>query len=96
MWGSDPKGLFSIKSAYEILATINRSSPDRRWNSVWQRQGPQRVRLFLWLAVHNRLLTNAERKRRHLCSDDVCTRCRVGAEDALHVLRDCSFARNIW
>ncbi|CAN1762528.1 Putative ribonuclease H protein At1g65750 [Linum perenne] len=96
IWGPDPKGLFSIKSAYEILAATDRSNSDQRWKSVWQWQGPNRVRFFLWLAVHSRLLTNSERRRRHLCIDDTCPRCRTGAEDIIHVLRDCPFARSIW
>ncbi|CAN1824010.1 Putative ribonuclease H protein At1g65750 [Linum perenne] len=96
IWGPDPKGLFSIKSAYEILAAIDRSVVDQRWKAVWNWQGLNRVRLFLWLAVHNRLLTNSERRRRHLCTDDICTRCRAGTEDVLHVLRDCPLAKSTW
>ncbi|CAN1250668.1 Putative ribonuclease H protein At1g65750, partial [Linum perenne] len=96
IWGPNPKGLFSIKSAYEILAATDRSNSDQRWKAFWNWQGPNRVRFFLWLAVHNRLLTNTKHMRRHLCNDDVCSRCRAGPEDTLHVLRDCSFAKSIW
>ncbi|CAN1851753.1 Putative ribonuclease H protein At1g65750 [Linum perenne] len=96
IWGPDPKGLFSIKSAYEILTATDRSIADQRWKSVWNWQGPNRVRFFLWLAVHNRLLTNSERRRRHLCNEDICSRCRTDTEDALHVLRDCPLAKSTW
>ncbi|CAN1786346.1 Putative ribonuclease H protein At1g65750 [Linum perenne] len=96
IWGPDPKGIFSIKSAYVILAATDRSNSDHRWKHVWNWQGPNRVRFFLWLAVHNRLLTNSERLRRHLCSNEICGRYRAGPEDTLHVLRDCPFAKSIW
>ncbi|CAN1292925.1 Putative ribonuclease H protein At1g65750 [Linum perenne] len=96
IWGPDPKGLFSIKSAYEILAATDRSNSDQRWKAVWEWQGPNRVRFILWLAVNKRLLTNTERMRRHLCIDDACSHCRGGPEDAIHVLGDCSFAKSIW
>ncbi|KAJ9159056.1 hypothetical protein P3X46_024587 [Hevea brasiliensis] len=66
------------------------------WNLVWSWPGPQRVRSFLWLALHNRLLTNQERARRHLCNVDTCD-IRLGhVETVLHVLRDCTIARRVW
>ncbi|CAN1130195.1 Putative ribonuclease H protein At1g65750, partial [Linum perenne] len=66
------------------------------WNTIWQWQGPNRVRFFLWLTTHNRLLTNAERNRIHLSDDDNCSRYKVAPDDTLHVLRDCYFARKLW
>ncbi|MBA0809502.1 hypothetical protein Gohar_025151, partial [Gossypium harknessii] len=58
--------------------------------------GPQRVRFFLWLALKQRLLTNAERARRGLGIDGVCQVCGHGSEDIMHVLRDCPATRDIW
>ncbi|CAN0899765.1 Putative ribonuclease H protein At1g65750 [Linum grandiflorum] len=46
----------------------------------------------MWLATHDRLLTNKERRRRHLTETGVCTRCNYPHEIVLHVLRDCPFA----
>ncbi|KAH1046741.1 hypothetical protein J1N35_037525 [Gossypium stocksii] len=34
------------------------------WKLIWNYQGPQRVRLFLWLVAKQRLYTNSERVRR--------------------------------
>ncbi|CAN1161396.1 Putative ribonuclease H protein At1g65750, partial [Linum perenne] len=96
IWGPDPKGLFSIKSAYEVLAASGEGGRDPVWSTVWHWQGPNRVRFFLWLAAHNRLLTNSERTRRHLTLDDACGRCRNNKEDLLHVLRDCQIAKSTW
>ncbi|CAN1152491.1 Putative ribonuclease H protein At1g65750, partial [Linum perenne] len=44
---------------------------------------------FIWLVAHDRILTNAERRRRHLTDIDDCQRCRGGTEDTLHVVSDC-------
>ncbi|CAN1779029.1 Putative ribonuclease H protein At1g65750 [Linum perenne] len=96
IWGPDPKGRFSIKSAYEVLVAASNESEGLLWKTVWRWQGPNRVRFFLWLTAHNRLLTNVERKRRHLSAEEYCDHCRDAVEDTLHVLRDCRFARKLW
>ncbi|KAG8497788.1 hypothetical protein CXB51_007049 [Gossypium anomalum] len=48
--------------------------------------GPDRVRL----------LTNSERFRRELGACSSCALCGHTNEDLAHVLRDCSFAKNVW
>ncbi|CAN1841569.1 hypothetical protein LINPERHAP1_LOCUS36531 [Linum perenne] len=45
--------------------------------------------------MHEKLLTNKERKRRHLTDDARCARCG-GEESSHHVLWDCPFAVSIW
>ncbi|CAN1815926.1 Putative ribonuclease H protein At1g65750 [Linum perenne] len=96
IWGPDPKGRFYVRSAYEILSTNNHESDEQVWKTIWQWNGPNRVRFFLWLAAHNHLLTNAERSRRHLSDDDVCSHCKTASGDTIHVLRDCRLARSFW
>ncbi|CAN0856924.1 Putative ribonuclease H protein At1g65750, partial [Linum grandiflorum] len=52
---------------------------------------------FLWLANHERLLTNSERSRRHLTSSADCHRCLALCESTLsHVFWDYSFTLAIW
>ncbi|XP_039044647.1 uncharacterized protein LOC120184195 [Hibiscus syriacus] len=34
---------------------------DASWSEIWALNVPRRIQTFLWLAVHGRLLTNAER-----------------------------------
>ncbi|CAN1791847.1 Putative ribonuclease H protein At1g65750 [Linum perenne] len=66
------------------------------WMSVWRWRAPNRIRHFLWLAIQQKLLTNDERRRRNMTSIADCEFCRHPTESALHVLRDCSFAREVW
>ncbi|CAN1189170.1 Putative ribonuclease H protein At1g65750, partial [Linum perenne] len=51
---------------------------------------------FLWLVAHNRLLTNSERRRRHLAEIGSCQVCPGQEESILHVLRDCPLASATW
>ncbi|KAJ8763628.1 hypothetical protein K2173_003100 [Erythroxylum novogranatense] len=50
----------------------------------------------MWLVVHDNLLTNWKRYSRHLASDPNCARCGASIESALHVLKDCLHAHQIW
>ncbi|CAA0818851.1 Polynucleotidyl transferase- ribonuclease H-like superfamily protein [Striga hermonthica] len=61
-----------------------------------KRSKPQWIRQFLWLAAHEKLLTNVERRRRHISDSPICTLCSRYEESILHCLRDCTGARQIW
>ncbi|KAL4398245.1 hypothetical protein AHAS_Ahas01G0272600 [Arachis hypogaea] len=63
--------------------------PNKNFQLVWNWQGPERIRTFLCLVTHNIILTNSEKRRRHLTNDDACPRCRCHEESTIHVLRDC-------
>ncbi|CAN1163714.1 Putative ribonuclease H protein At1g65750, partial [Linum perenne] len=45
---------------------------------------------------HDRLLTNHARKRRNLTDDARCHWCLHSDETVIHVIRDCSFAQEVW
>ncbi|CAN1257225.1 Putative ribonuclease H protein At1g65750, partial [Linum perenne] len=63
---------------------------------IWNWGGPSRIQFFLWLVSHEKLLTNLERKRRHMSQDSSCPRCGHSEESILHILRDCPFAVQVW
>ncbi|CAN1148241.1 Putative ribonuclease H protein At1g65750, partial [Linum perenne] len=62
------------------------------WKTIWRWKGPQRVRQFLWLVAHHRLLTNGERRRWHLTEIGACQVFPEQEETVLHVLWDCPLA----
>ncbi|CAL1397302.1 unnamed protein product [Linum trigynum] len=97
-WRFSSDGRFNFKTAYEFTAE-DAGAPNHRhpkWRAIWRAPVMQRTRTFLWLATHQRLLTNVERRRRHLTTDNSCKTCGGGPETTLHVLRDCPFARGVW
>ncbi|CAN1185257.1 Putative ribonuclease H protein At1g65750 [Linum perenne] len=96
VWGLEPNGKYSVKSGY-LMALGMAEEPNRaHWSTVWKWEGPQRIRQFLWIVSNNKLLTNAERYRRHMtdCSD--CGVCLATPETSLHFLRDCAVSREVW
>ncbi|CAN1810690.1 Putative ribonuclease H protein At1g65750 [Linum perenne] len=96
VWGCESNGKFSINSAYDLITRPVNPRPLVDWKRIWQWVGPNRVKHFLWLASHGKLLTNAERMRRHMAVNGDCHRCLGIEESVLHVIRDCPFARQVW
>ncbi|CAN1181981.1 Putative ribonuclease H protein At1g65750 [Linum perenne] len=95
-WGEEPDGNFSIRSAYRLILELDNQTSDPDWKYFWRWRGPSRVQHFLWLAMHNKLLTNSERKRRHLTDFSSCPRCNVHEESVSHILRECNYATAVW
>ncbi|CAN1852510.1 Putative ribonuclease H protein At1g65750 [Linum perenne] len=95
-WGLEANGCFSVKSAYLLLKDIDSSESAASWSKVWSWEGPAKIRQFLWLVTHGKLMTNEERRRRHLSPDAICPECQGGCEDGEHVLRSCRIAQRVW
>ncbi|CAN1279411.1 Putative ribonuclease H protein At1g65750 [Linum perenne] len=95
-WGLERDGRFRVRSAYLLAAEEEGDTLDPIWRLIWKWKGPQRIRQFLWLVAHNRLLTNSERRRRHLAEIGSCQVCPGQEESVLHVLRDCPLASATW
>lgn len=55
----------------------------------------ERFKVFIWLLVHNRLMTNERRTKRHLVNGPCCHDCPAVVELTLHVLRNCHEAREV-
>ncbi|CAN1170063.1 Putative ribonuclease H protein At1g65750 [Linum perenne] len=96
VWGLEPNGTYSVKSGYLLAKGLVEGASNDIWKHVWSWKGPQRVRQFLWTTMHNRLMTNAERHRRHMRSNPECGLCVDEPESLDHILRRCPMARQVW
>ncbi|CAN1243656.1 Putative ribonuclease H protein At1g65750, partial [Linum perenne] len=97
VWRLEPNGKYSVKSGYLLATNRVDEEGDAIWAKFWKWQGSQRVRQFLWVAVQNRLLTNAERHRhRHLTGNSNCGLCAGVPETCEHILRHCPLAKQVW
>ncbi|KAF7801547.1 putative ribonuclease H protein At1g65750 family [Senna tora] len=95
-WKHSRDGTFSTKFAYDAITSVDKGERNDFWKLLWKWKGMEKIRSFLWLCGHDRLLTNAARKRRGMAATDICTRCNGAPEDLLHTLRDCHKAKCIW
>ncbi|KAF7833065.1 Non-LTR retroelement reverse transcriptase [Senna tora] len=95
-WKHSKEGCFSTKTAYHAITKECTDVNQSFWRLLWKWRGMERIRSFLWLCGHNRLLTNVARKKRGIAGSDACSRCNMAAEDLMHTLRDCNKAKCIW
>jgi ribonuclease HI len=88
-------GIFSIARMYHALCDYDLNNNDKVWNCIWRLKVPERVRTFVWMVKHGRLLTN-ERKHRMGLGSEMCDFCRDHKDTTLHALRDCVLVRPLW
>ncbi|GER46144.1 ribonuclease H-like superfamily protein [Striga asiatica] len=60
-----PSGMFSTKSAFELI-TKSEEAPNPVYAKLWKLQVAPRVKTFMWTALKDRVMTNQNRKIRHL------------------------------
>ena len=56
-WGHLPKGSFTIKEAYSILATKEADQQISPLEKIWNPHVWPKISTFLWLLFHKRILT---------------------------------------
>ena len=95
VWKASKTGAFTLQSAIQLLQGVE-SDTAVKWSAIWKLRIPNRIRFFVWLLYHGRLLTNAERFRRSLSSTPQCDLCPGEVEDSQHLFRDCPHAQQIW
>ena len=106
IWAANPKGLFTVKSAYHLLqkeaqrsgmgeASSNLSSR-KFWNLLWSILTPRKIQLFLWKTAHDILPTNKNLFSRGISSSYSCGVCHEDPESIQHLLWECKFAREVW
>jgi len=60
VWKASKTGNFSIKSAIQLVQEMEEDDTET-WTKLWKIRTPHRVRFFIWLLLHGRLMTNVER-----------------------------------
>lgn len=94
LWPRNRLGTFSISSAYHLLCGEHQGV-NGCWKKLWKTRSIERIKVFGWQMLHNKLLTNARKAQWGLGSAD-CPRCVAIEETCLHVLRDCLTAVLVW
>lgn len=105
VWLGTPTGIFTTRSAYQILAedknrhTSSSSNPERLhafWKGICRVKVPYKIRVFMWRACSYILPTKTSLFKRRVTSSSLCPICLDDAETVLHSLWDCGFAKECW
>jgi len=66
------------------------------WEWLWKVKTSQRCKVFLWLALHNKLLTNTNKEKCGLTNDPLCPVHELEYKEVDHVIRRYPEAQSIW
>lgn len=95
IWQFMPNGSFSVKSAYSsFLPTEALVKWD--WQFIWGLLLPPKVKTFLWIVCHQKLLPNVQRQKRGLTQVPTCPSCDYPMKAIAHLFKDCPFSLAIW
>ncbi|KAG8071941.1 hypothetical protein GUJ93_ZPchr0006g45670 [Zizania palustris] len=93
LWSLNGNGVFTVKSFYNALKVHN--LPKKR-DVIWTLKIPLKVRVFLWLARKNKILTRDNLiKRAWKGGNTRCTFCGFD-ESVNHLFFECVVARFVW
>lgn len=95
-WLFSDTGKYTVRSCYRKIKGEN-ECPDRMfWNKVRNLKLSGKVVSFVWRMCKDviPIAVNLISKRVNML--DRCVWCQTAAEDGLHILFQCSFAREVW
>jgi len=107
-WHPDPKGVFSVKSAYALgirirdhhngadASTSNGEASCFDWKRVWRMNVANKVKVFVWQLAHNSLQVKKNIARRGVKLDTLCPICQRFDEDMGHLFLKCKTMRLCW
>ncbi|KAJ3673296.1 hypothetical protein LUZ60_006670 [Juncus effusus] len=91
-WGSR-----KCYSAKEVYKRLNNPGVTVTWHSpLWKMHAPLKIKVFLWLLIHNKLLTADNLAKRNWPRYNRCKLCNRDFESASHLFFNCIYARAIW
>jgi hypothetical protein len=109
-WHENPRGLFTVASAYIMLVrtkssrenyidqredSSNAMSQSKEWSSIWKAPVPPKVRMFLWRLAWHSIPSAEVLHRRNLSTSTACVLC--GQRDTWkHALLHCPMSRSTW
>ncbi|KAL0006956.1 hypothetical protein SO802_008458 [Lithocarpus litseifolius] len=105
VWTAAANGKFSVKSAYHLARSgkgkergesSDPSLMKRFWQKLWRAKIPTKVRAFGWKACQNILPTKMNLFHRQVLEDPICDECGLEPKTVIHVLCQCSKAREVW
>ena len=107
-WQPDKRGIFTVKSAYELAfnekmmaenvgASSARPDGDRPvWKLIWQCPVPPKVRNLAWRIAKNGIATQVNKRRRGIQTPNTCLICGREDETSFHVFLRCPHAMALW
>lgn len=104
-WHPDPKGMFSVKSAYALgvrlrdkekgadASSSSTAACTFDWKRIWRLDMANKGKVFVWQFAHNSLQVHNNIARRGVKLDTRCPMCNRFDEDMGHIFFKCKDMR---
>lgn len=94
-WRWTVSGEFTSSSAYHMMH--DKGVVCHFYRILWKIKAPSKVRVFIWLLVRNKILTQQVLAKRGIHAVPHCVLCNQDIlEDRNHIFWICTFARQFW
>lgn len=96
-WGLNAHGRFSVKSATWVQNVMTSDdSKNKLLNKMWKLNIPNKVKIFSWLLILNKLHTRSKIHKFINTISETCLLCNRDAENQYHLFINCEYAKQIW
>ena len=96
VWILDPKGKFSVQSAFKNSLPSLTIIPKTPWTKIWKLNVHERYKMLLWRIGSNILPINKNFVLRVGSGDPTCPLCHLEEESIVHLFFHYPIARAIW
>ncbi|XP_006574198.1 uncharacterized protein [Glycine max] len=98
MWGAEPNGIFSTKSAYNLIKAEQFSKAQGSgFYQLWDLKVPPKVLSFAWRLLWDRLPSKDNLSKRQIQLDnDLCPLCQSQPETVSHLFFTCDKVLPLW
>ncbi|RYR27027.1 hypothetical protein Ahy_B02g061353 [Arachis hypogaea] len=109
VWQHRNNGQYTVRTGYHAAKEEKDSKEEGRickastsqdwrevWEAIWRLSVPQKVRIFLWKAVHRILPVNTNLHQRRITATPSCSICQKEDETIEHALLLCLWTRAVW
>ena len=69
---------------------------DKIWKKVWHPDSIPKVNSFIWLLLHNKLLTVENLRKRGILGPSQCALCNSAEETSSHLFLQCEVSKIAW
>lgn len=95
-WGNNKEGNFNIKEAKYILLGLDSQGSVRIWQKLWRRKSQTKIKLFVWLVHHRKILTWNNIRKRGILGPSKCQLYGAQEETIEHLLNSFIFTSRLW
>jgi hypothetical protein len=95
--GGDSTGILNTKNVYEAIISTKNFQLIKDWRKrIWKGNIQLKIKLILWLAVEDKVLTRKILQQRGWLGPEMCHLCKNASEDNAHLFIHCNFTKQTW